>query len=146
MNKALLTCRSMHVGEEGSHLALSAEWNPHLFDTAGLVWCAKMSPKPHLLKVKKDAKKEKISSLHTSGKHHLSGCCPEKEINLQKSDGLHHIFNWLQTFPEHGHCGQRQDASSLHELHIAATNNALPEYGNCQPESKYDSDYFKAAH
>lgn len=42
--------------------------------------------------------------------------------------------------------GKDKHASSSHELHIAATNNALPEYGNCQPESKYDSDYFKAAH
>lgn len=33
-------------------------------------------------------------------------------------------------------------ASSSRELHITATNSALL----CQPENKYDSDYFKAAH
>lgn len=37
-------------------------------------------------------------------------------------------------------------ACSSDELHIVATNNALPKYKDCQPESKYDSSYFKAAH
>lgn len=36
-------------------------------------------------------------------------------------------------------------ASSSDELHIAATNNTLPKYEDCQPESKCDSYYFKAA-
>lgn len=41
--------------------------------------------------------------------------------------------------------GSAGKASSSDEYHIAATNNALPKYEDCQPESKYDSYYFKAA-
>lgn len=88
----------MHVSEEGSLLAQSAECTPQFFNTAGLVWYVKMSPKPQLCKVKKHTElylgsKQEHSSLHTLDNHHLKRWYPEKEIPIQKDNGLHHVFN-----------------------------------------------------
>lgn len=78
--------------------------------------------KPQLLKVKKDAqlylgsKQEQHSSLHTLDNHHLKGWCPEKEIYIQKGNGLHHVINWLQAFPECGQHGQRMGSMPLAQM------------------------------
>lgn len=99
----VLRCWLMHVSEEGSHLEQSPEWTSQFFNIAGLIWYAKKSPNPQLLKVKKDAefylgsKQEHRSSLHTFNNQHLKRWCPEKEIYIQKGNGLHHVFhvfNW----------------------------------------------------